>query len=115
MDNNRRYTSIMPIAPDYIAEAARKGLEARDKAPNYLKAGTRVGLARANQLANKENISTQTLLRMRSYLARAEDAYRKAREAGKTIDNSKAIQAYYLWGGPRAMAWVNRELKKEGR
>lgn len=102
----------MPVAPNYIAKAAKKGLEARDKARPSLKAGTRTGLARANQLANGENVSKDTLVRMRSFLLRHRDNYRKAVSAGKTAENSKAIQAYLLWGGPRALAWVNAELKK---
>ena len=102
----------MPVAPNYIREAAKKALEARENVAPSRRAGTLVGLARANQLANGDNISYATLRRMRSYLLRARENYDNARDAGLNIETSKAIQAFYLWGGPRALAWVNSELSK---
>ncbi len=102
----------MPIAPKEVREAARRALEARDRVPPSRKAGTPVGIARANQLASGENVSEQTLLRMHSYLSRAEYDYKQARKQGLDLESSKAIQAYYLWGGPAALAWVRRELNK---
>ncbi len=102
----------MPVAPNYIAKAARSALDARDSVPPSRKAGTAVGIARANQLANGDNLSLNTLVRMRSYLERAKPAYDEAKAQGKDIKTSKAIQAFYLWGGPRALAWVNEEIKK---
>lgn len=105
----------MPVAPNYIREAAERALEARRSVPPSRKAGTPVGVARANQLANGDNLSINTLVRMRSYLERAESNYKQAREQGLDLTTSKAIQAYYLWGGPRALAWVNSELRKVGR
>jgi hypothetical protein len=101
----------MPVAPKYIADAAKKALEIRKELPPSRQYGTLVGLARANQLANGENISDDTLLRMRSYLLRARANYRSAKSQGKTAENSKAIGAYLLWGGPRALAWVEQQLK----
>jgi hypothetical protein len=104
----------MPVAPNYMAEAARKALEARERVAPSRRAGTPVGLARANQLKNKENLSTDTLLRMRSYLSRTEQTYRDAVAQGKDITTSKQIMATGLWGGPKAINWVNKELKKLG-
>jgi hypothetical protein len=101
----------MPIPPKSVQKAAKRALETRDSVPPSRKAGTSVGLARANQLAKGENISEATLLRMRSYLLRAKADYQQARSRGLNMENSKAIQAYYLWGGPSALAWVNSELK----
>jgi DNA-directed RNA polymerase subunit K/omega len=105
----------MPVAPDYIRKVAKRALEIREELSPSRQAGTRVGLARANQLANGDNVSIQTLLRMRSYLLRAKQNYTEAKRQGKTAENSKAILAYMLWGGTRALPWVNRELKKVGR
>ena len=102
----------MPVAPKEVQQAARRALEARDRVPPSRKAGTPVGLARANQLANGDNISEGTLLRMHSYLSRAEPDYKQARAKGLDLETSKAIQAYYLWGGPAALAWVRRELNR---
>ena len=102
----------MPIAPDYIAKQAKKALEIRATLPKSRQAGTPVGLARANQLANGNNLSLETLIRMRSYLIRARADYRTAKSQGKTAEDSKAIQAYMLWGGPRALPWANEQIKK---
>jgi hypothetical protein len=102
----------MPVPPKAVQDAARKALEARDNVPPSRKAGTLVGLARANQLANGENISETTLLRMHSYLTRAKADYDAAKAKGLDAESSKAIQAYGLWGGTAALAWVRRELGK---
>jgi hypothetical protein len=102
----------MPIPPKEVRDAARRALEARDAVPPSRKAGTPVGIARANQLANGDNVSEATLLRMWSYLNRAEYDYKAAKAKGLDLESSKAIQAYYLWGGPAALAWVRRELNK---
>jgi hypothetical protein len=100
----------VPVAPNYIKDAAKRALKARENVPPSRKAGTAVGLARANQLANGANLSENTLKRMRSYLERAKENYENARSQGLDLESSKAIQAYYLWGGPRALAWVNSQL-----
>ena len=102
----------MPVAPKYIADQAKKALEIRETLPKSRQYGTLVGLARANQLANGENLSLQTLIRMRSYLIRARHNYRQARSQGKTAEDSKARGAYLLWGGPRALPWVNEQITK---
>jgi len=110
--NNNLEENNMPVAPDYMRKAARKGLEIRKDLPPSRQYGTRVGLARANQIANGENLSLRTLVRMRSYLIRARENYRTAKGKGLTAENSKAIGAYLLWGGPRALSWANEQIKK---
>ena len=102
----------MPIPPKSVQKAAQRALDARDSVPPSRKAGTPVGVKRASDLARGANISNQTLVRMRSYLLRAKKNYREARNAGKSITESKAYMAYYLWGGPAALTWVNSELAK---
>ena len=104
----------MPVAPKYMADAAKQALEARQRVAPSRRAGTPVGLARAGQLKNRTNLSTDTLVRMRSYLSRTEQAYRDAIAQGKDITTSKQIMATGLWGGPKAINWVNRELAKLG-
>lgn len=102
----------MPVAPDYMRDAARKALEIRKELPKSRQYGTLVGLARANQIVNGDNLSLRTLVRMRSYLIRARENYRTAKDKGLTAENSKAIGAYLLWGGPRALNWANEQIKK---
>ena len=103
----------MPVAPDYMKNAAKKALEIREKLPPSRRYGTLVGLARARQLVNGDDLSLETLIRMRSYLIRARSNYDSAMSRGLNSSNSKAIGAYNLWGGPRALSWVNKQIKKE--
>ncbi len=100
----------MPVAPANIRKIARKALEVRQTLPKSRQAGTLVGLARANQLANGENLSEETMIRMRSYLIRARENYLQAKRAGLDASNSKAIQAYMLWGSTAGLRWVNQQL-----
>ena len=102
----------MPVPPREVQQAARRALDARMEVAPSARAGTPVGIARARDLANGANVSEGTLVRMYSYLMRAKFDYDDARAQGKDIKNSRAIMAYYLWGGPAALAWVKRELRK---
>jgi hypothetical protein len=102
----------MAVAPDYMKTAARKALDDREDLPPSRKYGTLVGLARANQIANGDNLSLSTLLRMRSYLSRARQNYDKAKAQGLDNKTSKAIGAFGLWGGPRALPWVNKQIER---
>lgn len=102
----------MPVPPKNVQAAAQSALDARAEVSPYLRAGTPVGIARARDLARGADVSMNTLERMYSYLMRAKFDYDAAREQGKTIKNSRAIMAYYLWGGPAALAWVKRILNK---
>lgn len=102
----------MPVPPDYIRNAAKKALEDRQSVPPSRRAGTLVGLARANQLAKGENLSINTLKRMVSFIARHRSNYQKAKAEGLDNKTSKVIQAMGLWGGVRAFAWANAEIRK---
>ena len=100
----------MPIPPQDVRQAVQRALDVRKELPPSRRAGTPVGVKRAADLARGANISESTLIRMRSYLLRAREDYLTARKQGKNIETSKAIQAYYLWGGPAALAWVRSQL-----
>jgi len=102
----------MPVAPANIRKIARKVLDVRKTLPKSRQAGTPVGLARANQLANGDNLSLQTLIRMRSYLVRARENYKRAKAQGKTRETSKAIQAYELWGSTSGLRWAQSQISK---
>jgi len=102
----------MPVAPANIRKIARRVLDVRETLPKSRRAGTPVGLARANQLANGDNLSLQTLIRMRSYLLRARENYKRAKAQGKTRENSKSIQAYELWGSTPALRWAESQITK---
>ena len=107
-----REDDLMPVAPDYIRDAARRALEDRQSVPPSRRAGTPVGLARANQLARGDNLSIDTLKRMVSFIARHRKNYTDAKAAGLDNKTSKVIQAMNLWGGVHAQAWAQIEIEK---
>ena len=101
--------------PQYVKNAAKKGLEIRDKQPDSNKCCTKVGLMRANQLINDENLSLKTLKRMKSFASR-----HGAQVDWRSPDiNSKQAQSILLWGSPysqkgleKFIKWVDREIEK---
>lgn len=105
--------------PDGVQAAAKRALE-------WIKEGhaggnfTDVGRARAAQLANGSPVSRDTVVRMRSYLARhAVDAQATGWNAGEEGFPSPGRVAWDAWGGDPAVTWTNKlveqwELTKAG-
>jgi hypothetical protein len=102
----------MPVPPKSVQNAAKRALEAREKAVPSKRAMTPVGLARANQLARGDNVSLNTLRRMVNYLTRARENYLRAKSKGLSPEESPAIQAYLGWGGSSALTWARKEVNK---
>ena len=96
--------------PKAAVEAAKQGIKRNKEGGN--KCATQVGKVRAQQLANGENLSLDTIRRMRSFLIRQKDNYdlavkRKDYEACGYI-------SYLLWGGPAALPWAEKKLRQAG-
>jgi hypothetical protein len=96
--------------PKAAVEAAKQGIKRNKEGGN--KCATQVGKVRAQQLANGENLSLDTIRRMRSFLIRQKDNYdlavkRKDYEACGYI-------SYLLWGGPSALPWAEKKLRQAG-
>lgn len=91
-------------APDYVATKACQAIRENEKRGNP--AGTQVGKVRAQQLCNQEEISLETVKRMKSYLERA-----ATYNTGNWDDNGTI--AYGLWGGEDALTWVDKILRME--
>ena len=96
--------------PKAAVEAAKQGIKRNEEGGN--KCATQVGKVRAQQLANGENLSLDTIRRMRSFLIRQKDNYdlavsRKDYEACGYI-------SYLLWGGPAALPWAEKKLRQAG-
>ena len=96
--------------PQKAIEAAKQGIK-RNKAIKN-KCATQVGKVRAQQIANKENLSIDTIKRMRSFLLRQKDNYELAVKRG-TYDACGYI-SYLLWGGPAALPWATKKLRQAG-
>jgi hypothetical protein len=101
----------MPVAPKSARDIARKALEIRKDLPKSRQAGTAVGLARANQLANGDNLSLNTLQRIKSFIARHELNYRRAVQQGKSMEEGGVMLAMALWGYPGIKSWVDEQLR----
>lgn len=94
--------------PQAAANAARRGLELRDK---FNRGGTAVGVARARDLMNRQNMPLSTIARMVSFFARhsvnREAAGSESR--GFWADNSNPSAgwiAWLLWGGDPGRRWA---------
>ena len=98
--------------PADVARVARRALEIRAKQTPSNRAGTPVGVARANQLANRDPVSLDTIKRMVSFFAR-HGASPGAADARRD-QNSKAAQAWGLWGGTPGRRWAQRMLRENG-
>lgn len=97
----------MPRAPRGAQTAAKRALV-------WVDAGfggdglTRTGLARANQLANGENISDDTIQRMRSFFARHGN-FRSTKHEIKDGRPTPWRVAWDLWGGDEGRNWATQE------
>ena len=94
-----------------VANAAKRGLRLRKE---FKRGGTRVGVTRANQLARRDELSTDTVKRMKAYF----DRHAVDMEAPKNKDPDAdgypgaGLIAWLLWGGNPGRAWANRIVDK---
>lgn len=97
----------MPRPTKGAQAAAKRGLA-------WVEAGfggsnlTRVGLARANQLSKGENISDDTIQRMRSFFARHSN-YRSTKHDIKDGKPTPWRVAWDLWGGDEGRSWAEQK------
>jgi len=90
--------------PEAVRNNAKRGIELNEKNGN--KCATQTGKVRAQQLAQGEPVSLETIRRMASYLARAEEDY----DPGNT--SACGTISYLLWGGKAAKRWAESKLKQ---
>jgi hypothetical protein len=93
--------------PESVSNNAKRGIELNESVNN--KCATQIGKVRAKQLVNRESISLITIMRMYSYLSRAEEYY------DENDTKSCGTISYLLWGGKSALTWSKSVLKKEGK
>ena len=96
--------------PEGVVSAAKRGIELNEE--NGMKCATQVGKVRAQQLANRENVSLDTIKRMRSFLLRQKDNYDLATK--RKDYNACGYISYLLWGGEDAIAWTEKKLRQAG-
>jgi hypothetical protein len=90
--------------PDAVSNNAQRGIDLNKKNGN--KCATQVGKIRARQLSQLKPISKETLVRMFSYLSRAQEYYDEGdTEACGTI-------SYLLWGGKAGLRWATSKMRE---
>lgn len=90
-------------APEYVQTKACQAIKENEKRGNP--AGTQVGKVRAQQLCKGEDISLETVKRMKSFLERA-----KVYDTGNWDDNGTIAMG--LWGGVEALSWVDKIINQ---
>ncbi len=96
--------------PKAAITAAKQGIKRNEAIKN--KCATQVGKVRAQQLANGENLSLDTIKRMRSFLLRQKDNYELA--VKRSEYDACGYISYLLWGGPAALPWATKKLRMAG-
>ena len=96
--------------PKAAIAAAKQGIKRNEAIKN--KCATQVGKVRAQQLANGENLSLDTIKRMRSFLLRQKDNYELA--VKRSDYDACGYISYLLWGGPAALPWATKKLRMAG-
>lgn len=90
--------------PEAVSNNAKRGIDLNKKNGN--KCATQVGKIRAQQLAQKQPISKETLVRMFSYLSRAQEYY----DEGDT--SACGTISYLLWGGKAGLRWATSKMRE---
>ena len=120
-DSHETYHSLTNLYKDInlkptvaMAEEARKGIDWRKE---FNRGGTNIGATRARQLIARENLSADTVKRMKSYFSRHEvDKKAQGFRQGEEGYPSAGRIAWALWGGDAGFAWSKRkvdEINKE--
>lgn len=91
-------------APEYVSRKACQAIIENEKRGNP--AGTQVGKVRAQQLCKRDDISYDTIKRMKSFLERA-----SVYDTGDWDDNGTIAMG--LWGGEEALVWVDKIIRQE--
>jgi hypothetical protein len=96
--------------PQAAVDAAKRGIELNKE--NNMKCATQVGKVRAQQLVNGENLSLDTIQRMRSFLIRQKGNYELATK--RKDYTACGYISYLLWGGEAALPWAEKKLRQSG-
>ena len=95
------------VAPERVSSVACQAIKQNEKRGNP--AATQTGKVRGQQLCNRNEISLETIKRMKSYLERA-----KVYNTDNWDDNGTI--SWKLWGGQPGLDWVDSILKSlEGK
>lgn len=103
----------MPYRPNQqMMRDAARAIEYNQSVSPSQRWGTRVGKIRAQQIAKGELLSPDVILRMYSYLKRAESTYLAQKGTDKL---GKGYYAFLGWGGPSAIGWAEDKIRRMQR
>lgn len=113
-----KYKHIDFKPPKSVADAAKKGLEYREKAnpsdkggmtpSEASKQGIGSGVQRATNLKNRDNISPEVIRQMCGFFSRHEKNKGIAPENKSTPWKAKGHVAWLLWGGDPGKTWAEK-------
>jgi len=113
-----KYDHINFKPPESVANAAKKGLEHRQKASPSNKGGLTVseaakqgigsGVQRAVNLKNRDKVSPETIGKMVAFFSRHEKNKGIAPEHKSEPWNDKGHVAWLLWGGDSGRTWAEK-------
>jgi len=99
--------------PKGARDNAKRALDWIDKyGRDMVKAGTRVGLTRANQIANGENLSVDTIRRIKAFFDRHINNRTISPEFKGTPWKDNGYTSWLLWGGDDMYRWVEMIIKR---
>lgn len=117
-----KYKHINFKPPESVANAAKKGLEYRQKASPSNRGGLTTeeagdqgigsGVQRATNLKNRDEMSPDTIKQMHGFFSRHEKNKGIAAEHKNEPWNDKGYVAWLLWGGDPGKSWVEKILKQ---
>ena len=116
--DHEEYHAITSLEPKEInlkptvemAEEAQRGIDWREE---FNRGGTNIGATRARQLIARENLSEDTVKRMKSFFARHEvDKRAEGFRQGEKGYPSAGRIAWSLWGGDAGFAWSKRKVNE---
>lgn len=115
-----KYDHINFVPPESVANAAKRGLEYRQKASpsnrggltpsEASKEGIGSGVQRASDLKNRKTLSPETINKMVAFFARHEK--NKSVKDGKKPWEDKGHVAWLLWGGDPGKTWAEKVKKQ---
>ena len=116
--DHEEYHAITSLEPKEInlkptvemAEEAQRGIDWREE---FNRGGTNIGATRARQLIARENLSEDTVKRMKSFFARHEvDKRAEGFRQGEKGYPSAGRIAWSLWGGDAGFSWSKRKVNE---
>ena len=113
-----KYDHIDFKPPEGVAKAAETGLNLRKKSggkggfstKQARQHGIGSGVQRASNLKNRNNVSPDTVRRMKSFFARHEK--NSKRKKGTAPEDDRGWVAWQLWGGHAGKSWANKIVRQ---